>query len=219
MAEPIRVVVADDHRVVRAGLAALLAQRPEFRVVGEAGTGDEAVRLAVELCPDVILMDLQMPVLDGVAATRQIRSAVPQTQILVLTTFDDDELIWSAIQAGAKGYLLKDSPPEALFAAVREVAAGKTLLPPEILARLAQVIQQGGPGGSAGAGTEEALTEREQEILRLIARGYSNREIAAALYISENTVKTHISNLFAKLDVRDRTEAVTKALRLGWLDL
>ena len=134
--------------------------------------------------------------------------------VLVLTTFDDDELIWGAIQAGAKGYLLKDTPPAGLFSAVRDVAAGKTLIAPEVLARLTQVIQQGGPGPQ-----EEPLTEREHEILQLIAKGYSNKEIAAALFISDNTVKTHISNLFDKLGVRDRTEAVTKALRLGWLKL
>lgn len=216
MAERIRVVVADDHQVVRAGLVALLMQQEAFDVAGEAGTGKEALALAKEHAPDVILMDLQMPVMDGVEATRQVRAECPQTEVLVLTTFDDDQLIWGAIQAGAKGYLLKDSPPETLFTAVRNVAQGKTLLPPEILARLTQVIQQGGPGGTEH---EESLTERELEILQRIAQGYSNKEIAAALFISDNTVKTHISNLFEKLGVRDRTEAVTKALRLGWLKL
>lgn len=214
MSEVIRVLVADDHQVVRAGIVALLAQQDGFAVVGEAGTGEEAVAQALAQRPDVVLMDLQMPGMDGVEATRILREQVPGVHVLVLTTFDDDELIWGAIQAGAKGYLLKDSPPAALFAAVRDVAAGKTLIPPEILARLTQVIQQGGPGVQ-----EEPLTEREHQILQLIAKGHSNKEIAATLFISDNTVKTHISNLFEKLGVRDRTEAVTKALRLGWLKL
>ena len=214
MSEVRRVLVADDHQVVRAGIVALLAQQDGFAVVGEAGTGEEAVAQALAQRPDVVLMDLQMPGMDGVEATRILREQVPGVHVLVLTTFDDDELIWGAIQAGAKGYLLKDSPPAALFAAVRDVAAGKTLIPPEILARLTQVIQQGGPGVQ-----EEPLTEREHQILQLIAKGHSNKEIAATLFISDNTVKTHISNLFEKLGVRDRTEAVTKALRLGWLKL
>lgn len=214
MNRPIKVLVADDHRVVRAGIVALLAQQDGFEVVGEAGTGEEAVDKTLRHRPDVVLMDLQMPGMDGVQATRHLREKAPDVQVLVLTTFDDDELIWGAIQGGAKGYLLKDTPPADLFSAVRDVAAGKTLIPPEILARLTQVIQQGGPGIQ-----EEPLTERELEILQLIAKGHSNKEIAAALFISDNTVKTHISNLFEKLGVRDRTEAVTKALRLGWLEL
>ncbi|NLN27662.1 MAG: response regulator transcription factor [Firmicutes bacterium] len=214
MKQSIKVLVADDHQVVRAGIVALLEQQEGFQVVGEAGTGDEAVEKALAKRPDVVLMDLQMPGTDGVQATRILRERAPEVAVLVLTTFDDDELIWGAIQAGAKGYLLKDTPPAGLFSAVRDVAAGKTLIAPEVLARLTQVIQQGGPGPQ-----EEPLTEREHEILQLIAKGYSNKEIAAALFISDNTVKTHISNLFDKLGVRDRTEAVTKALRLGWLKL
>ena len=214
MKQSIKVLVADDHQVVRAGIVALLEQQEGFQVVGEAGTGDEAVEKALAKRPDVVLMDLQMPGTDGVQATRILRERAPEVPVLVLTTFDDDELIWGAIQAGAKGYLLKDTPPAGLFSAVRDVAAGKTLIAPEVLARLTQVIQQGGPGPQ-----EEPLTEREHEILQLIAKGYSNKEIAAALFISDNTVKTHISNLFDKLGVRDRTEAVTKALRLGWLKL
>lgn len=214
MKQSIKVLVADDHQVVRAGIVALLEQQEGFQVVGEAGTGDEAVEKALAKRPDVVLMDLQMPGTDGVQATRILRERAPEVAVLVLTTFDDDELIWGAIQAGAKGYLLKDTPPAGLFSAVRDVAAGKTLIAPEVLARLTQVIQQGGPGPE-----EEPLTEREHEILQLIAKGYSNKEIAAALFISDNTVKTHISNLFDKLGVRDRTEAVTKALRLGWLKL
>lgn len=216
MPPKIKVLVADDHQVVRAGLVALLDQQREFAVIGEAGTGEEAVRLALELKPDVVLMDLQMPVKDGVEATRELRDKAAAVEVLVLTTFADDAMIWGAIQAGAKGYLLKDSPPDTLFQAIQSVAAGNTLIPPDILARLTQVIQQGGPTTSD---PEEPLTEREHEILAWIARGHSNKEIAATLFISENTVKTHISNLFEKLGVRDRTEAVTKALRLGWIQL
>lgn len=215
MSHTIRLLVADDHQVVRAGLVSLLEQQHDFVVVGEAGTGREAVRLAAELEPDVALMDLQMPVMDGVEATETIRSRNPATEVLVLTTFDDDELIWGAIRAGAKGYLLKDAPPDALFNAIRKVAAGETLIPPEILSRLTEVIRQGGPAVE----TEEQLTDREREILHLIARGLSNKEIAAALFISDNTVKTHISNLFEKLGVNDRTQAVTTALRLGLITL
>lgn len=216
MKHAIRLLVADDHEVVRAGLVSLLEQQNDFLVVGQAGTGEEAVRLTNELKPDVVLMDLQMPVMDGVRATEQIKTTFPSIEILVLTTFDDDALIWGAIQAGAKGYLLKDTPPDTLFSAIRNVAAGETLIPPDILARLTQVIRQGGPNATK---SHEPLTEREQEVLDLIARGLSNKQIAATLFISDNTVKTHISNLFEKLGVSDRTEAVTKALRLGWIKL
>lgn len=218
----ITIVVADDHRVVRAGLVALLSQQKGLRVVGEAGTGEEALRQVEATRPRVVLMDLQMPGMDGIEATREIRARWPETEVLVLTTFHDDELIWGGIQAGARGYLLKDTPPDELFRAIQAVAQGKTLLPPEILSRLTHVIQQGGPASRGGApATElaEPLTEREQETLQLMARGYSNKEIAQALFISENTVKTHISSIFRKLEVNDRTEAATKALRLGLIDL
>jgi DNA-binding NarL/FixJ family response regulator len=209
----ITVLVVDDHRVVRAGLVALLKQSPSLNVVGEAGNGEEAVRLAGELQPDVVLMDMQMPVMTGVEATKAIKGQWPAIQVLVLTTYDDDELIWGGLQAGAKGYLLKDAPPEELLQGIRAVAAGQSLLPPHIAAKLMQVISQGGPGGKSEPADQ--LTERELEILGLMARGAANKEIAAALFISENTVKTHISNLFQKLDVRDRTEAVTRALSRG----
>lgn len=226
--DEISIVVADDHRVVRAGLVALLSQQKGLRVVGEAGTGEEAVRQVETYRPRVVLMDLQMPGMDGIEATRVIRTRWPETEVLVLTTFHDDELIWGGIQAGARGYLLKDTPPDELFRAIQTVAEGKTLLPPEILSRLTHVIQQGGPAsttspGAPGAnlsdGLAEPLTERELETLWLMAKGYSNKEIAQALYISENTVKTHISSIFRKLEVTDRTEAATKALRLGLIEL
>ncbi|HYF77727.1 MAG TPA: response regulator transcription factor [Symbiobacteriaceae bacterium] len=209
----INVLVVDDHRVVRAGLVALLRQNQSLNVVGEAGNGEEAVRLAGQLQPDVVLMDMQMPVMTGVEATQRIKAQWPAIQVLVLTTYDDDELIWGGLQAGAKGYLLKDAPPEELLQGIRAVAAGQSLLPPQIAAKVMQVISQGGPGGKSESADQ--LTERELEILGLMAQGAANKEIAASLYISENTVKTHISNLFQKLDVRDRTEAVTRALSRG----
>lgn len=220
----VTVLVVDDHRVVRAGLVALLQQQPGLSVVGEAGNGEEAVAQALALQPDVVLMDMQMPVLNGVEATRQIKAARPQTEVLVLTTYDDDALIWGGLQAGAKGYLLKDAPPEELLRAIRAVAAGQTVVPPDVAARLVQVISRGGPGGPGGpaaaAGTAaEQLTERELETLRHVAQGLTNKEIAAELGISENTVKTHISNLFQKLDAHDRTSAVTRALSLGLIEL
>ncbi len=216
MSAPIDVLVVDDHKVVRAGLVALLQQQPNLRVVGEAGTGEEALQCLERLSPDVVLMDLQMPVMGGVEATREIRRRWPKVAVLILTTYDDDELIWQGIQAGARGYLLKDAQPEELLSGVRTVASGGTLLPPEIVLKLTQVIQQGGSAETQG---RDPLTEREQAILNLIAKGLSNKEIASHLFISENTVKTHISNLFQKLEVSDRTQAVTKAIRLGLIAL
>ncbi len=213
----IRVLVVDDHRVVRAGLVAFLRQSPRLEVVGEAGNGEEAVRQALELKPDVILMDMQMPVMNGVEAIRQIKGQGLASHVLVLTTYDDDELIWGGLQAGAKGYLLKDAPPDELLRGIEAVSQGQSLLPPHIAAKLMQVISQGGPAKQAEPA--EVLTERELEILRLMAGGAANKEIAAALYISENTVKTHISNLFQKLGARDRTEAVTRALSRGLISL
>jgi len=185
-------------------------------VVGEAGSGEEALAVVAAARPDVVLMDIRMPGMDGVEATRQIRTRFPDVQVLVLTTYDDDELIWGGLQAGAKGYLLKDAPPQQLFEGIEAVARGQSLLPPEIAAKLVRVIHR---GGSTRPEPTESLTDRETEILRLIASGAANKEIAAALGISENTVKTHISNLFQKLGARDRTEAVTKALTRGWLRL
>jgi DNA-binding NarL/FixJ family response regulator len=212
---PIRVLIADDHTVVRDGLAAVLARRPDITVVGEASNGIEAVEKAEQLHPDVILMDLRMPEMDGAEAMRRIRERDPEVRFLVLTTFDNDEYIFEAIQAGAKGYLLKDASREDLFRAVVAVYRGESLIQPavasRVLDRFVELSQRTVPG--------ETLSEREIEVLRLMARGAANKEIAAALFISESTVKTHIANIFQKLDVNDRTEAVTTALQKGIIRL
>jgi DNA-binding NarL/FixJ family response regulator len=212
---PIRVLIADDHTVVRDGLAAVLARRPDITVVGEASNGVEAVEKAAQLHPDVILMDLRMPEMDGAEAMRRIRERDPDVRFLVLTTFDNDEYIFEAIQAGAKGYLLKDASREDLFRAVVAVYRGESLIQPavasRVLDRFVELSQRTVPG--------ETLSEREIEVLRLMARGAANKEIAAALFISESTVKTHIANIFQKLDVNDRTEAVTTALQKGIIRL
>lgn len=211
---PISVLVVDDHRVVRAGLVALLRHASDIDVIGEAGDGREAIAQVAALGPDVVLMDLQMPVMDGVEATRRIVKEWPQTAVLVLTTYDDDELIWEGMKAGARGYLLKDVPPEKLVSGLRAVASGHTLLSPAVAAKLTQMMHHRGTGD-----TERLLTARETEILQLIAAGQSNRRIGTTLHISENTVKTHISNIYQKLEVSDRTEAVTTALKLGLIHL
>ena len=206
----IRVLIADDHPVVRAGLQGMLASQPDFELVGEAATGKEAVTLAAQLRPDVVLMDLRMAEMDGAAATAQIQTQQPKTPVLVLTTYDTNADILRAIDAGATGYLLKDTPRDELFAAIRSVAQGKAVLAPTVATRLLRQRQT-----LAG----EALSARELEVLSLVARGASNKEIARSLYLSEATVKTHLIHLFGKLGVTDRTAAVTVALQHGLLRL
>jgi DNA-binding NarL/FixJ family response regulator len=203
-------MIADDHAVVRDGLAAMLASQPDFQVAGEAADGAIAVALAAELRPDVILMDLRMPILDGVTAIRQIRARQPAARILVLTTYDTDADILPAIEAGATGYLLKDTPRDELFRAIRATAAGEAVLAPAVAARLM---------GKMRAPAEERLSARELEVLGLVANGASNSDIAGALHISEATVKSHLLHVFAKLGVADRTAAVTVALQRGVLRL
>lgn len=216
--DTIRILIVDDHLVVRDGLSAMLARQKDFTVVGEASNGLEAVGKISELRPDVTLMDLRMPELDGVEAMRRIRENDPDAKFIVLTTFDADEYIFDAIEAGAKGYLLKDTSREELFKAVRAVNRGESLIEPgvaaKVLDRFAQLSRQG-----AGLSSVEALSERELEVLQLIAKGSANKEIAGSLSISESTVKTHVANIFQKLNVNHRTEAVTQALQKGIIKL
>ena len=206
----IRLVIADDHPVVRAGLQEMLKSQPDFEIVGEASNGVEAVTLVSQVQPDVVLMDLRMTLLDGAAATAQIRAKLPQTAVLVLTSYESNADILRAIEAGAMGYLLKDAQREELFTAVRTVAQGKAVFAPTVATRLLRQVQK--PGRAA-------LSARELEVLMLVAGGASNKEIARALHLSEATVKSHLLHLFAKLAVSDRTAAVTAALERGVLHL
>jgi DNA-binding NarL/FixJ family response regulator len=205
----IRIVVADDHEVVRAGYAGLLATQGDFTVVGTARDGAEAVRVCREQGPDVVLMDVRMPVMDGIEATEKLRSGPDAPRVLVLTTFDLDEHVYDALAAGASGFLLKDVTAERLFDAVRVVAAGEALLAPGI-AEFARMR----PRAPAG-GTLAALTPRETDVLRLLAEGLSNPELAERLHVGEETVKTHVSRILSKLGLRDRTQAVVMAYETG----
>jgi len=203
----IRVLIADDHPVVRSGLAGMLAVEPDLEVVGEAADGEEAVALATGLRPDLVLMDLRMPRLDGAEATARIASTVPGVHVLVLTTYETDTDILRAVEAGATGYLLKDTPRAQLVAGLRAAARGESALSPSVARRLVQQLRGG----------DERLTAREQEVLALVARGLSNVAIGRELFITEATVKTHLLRAFAKLGVDDRTRAVTVAIERGIL--
>jgi DNA-binding NarL/FixJ family response regulator len=207
---PIRLLVADDHPVVRDGLRAMLATQPDMELVGEAATGSEAVERALALHPDVVLMDLQMPELDGPAAIATLRERAPEVRVLVLTTFGTDADITRAVDAGATGYLLKDAPREQLFGAIRAAVRGEAVLSPSVATRVL---------GRMRAPAEEALSPRELEILGAVARGLSNKDIGRQLYVSEATVKTHLLRVFSKLGVDDRTAAVTVALERGIIRL
>ncbi len=213
--DAIKILIVDDHTVVRDGLSSMLARQQDFAVVGEAANGKLAVESARELRPDVILMDLRMPEMDGVEAMRRIREDDPDARFIVITTFDTDEFIFDAIEAGAKGYLLKDASREDLFAAVRAVHRGDSLINPgvtaKVLERLTQLSRHGPPA--------DLLSERELEVLRLMAKGSANKEIGSQLFISESTVKTHVANIFNKLGVGDRTQAVTEAMQRGIIKL
>jgi len=203
----IRLLVVDDHPVVRAGIVGLLAGEPDLEVVGEAGDGAQACDLAAALQPDVVLMDLRMPVMDGTTATERILAATPTIRVVVLTTYETDADILRAVEAGATGYLLKDTPRDDLVAAVRAVAGGETVLAPSVARRLVAGVRN----------AAERLTARELEVLAAVARGGSNAQIGVELFISEATVKTHLLRVFAKLGVDDRTRAVTVALERGIL--
>ncbi|MEU9243816.1 response regulator transcription factor [Streptomyces sp. NPDC048385] len=216
--KPARVVVADDQTVVREGIVMLLGLLPGVEVVGAAGDGDEAVRLVAELAPDVVLMDLRMPRCDGVEATRRIRSEYPGTQVVVLTTFADDESLFPALRAGARGYLTKDAGGDEIVRAVESVLSGDAGLSPSIQRRLLERLSQPEPAPAAPE-APDGLTARETEVLVLIAEGFSNQEIARRLHVSTATVKTHINNLFAKTGLKDRAQAVRYAYGKGLVRL
>jgi len=212
----IRILLADDQPLFREALRTLISLQPDLEVAGEAGDGEEAVRLAETLQPDVVLMDLQMPVVDGVEATRRLHSSQPECRVIALTTFGDDDYVFDCLRAGAVGYLLKDSPSESLFEAIRAAARGESFLQPSITTRvLAEFTRLSDQPSASTASLIEPLSEREREILRLLASGLSNREIADKLFITEGTVKNHVTNILGKLDVRDRTQAALKARELG----
>ncbi|MFJ5229720.1 response regulator [Kitasatospora sp. NPDC088391] len=214
---PVRVLVVDDEDLMRAGLRMMLGTAPDLLVVGEAADGAQAVRLAGELRPDVVLMDVRMPVLDGVAATRELAAGCPGARVLVLTTFELDAYVFAAVRAGAAGFLLKRSPPELLLEAVRTVAAGEALLGPSVTRRLLAEFARSAPaeGGAAGRRALARLTGRERQVLELLGRGRSNAEIAAVLHLGEATVKTHVRRVLDKLGVRDRVHAVVFAFDHG----
>ncbi len=228
MSPVIRVVLADDHPVVRRGLAAIVDLEDDIEVVGEAENGEEAVSLTRSLKPEVVLMDLQMPVLDGVEAIKRIRAEAPLTQVIVLTTFADDDYIYEGIAAGARGYLLKDAPPDQLIEAIRAAHRGESLLDPEVAARIldrfTRLIDQSSPAHSSnkmekagGAASVPELTPREFEVLKLMGQGARNKEIAETLVIAERTVKIHVGNILSKFNASNRTEAVAIAMQMGLL--
>ena len=215
----IRVLICDDQALVRAGFRTILGGKPDIEVVGEAENGAEAIALAERRRPDVILMDIRMPVLDGVQATRRLVAAGSPARILVLTTFDLDEYVHAAIRAGASGFLLKDVTPAKLLEAIRVVAAGEALLAPSVTRRLLERFATTLPAGEDSTGGLAELTSRETEVLRLLATGMSNAEIADALVVSEATVKTHVSSVLRKLGLRDRVQAVIVAYETGLVKL
>ncbi len=214
-ADAARVVVVDDQRVVRDGLVSLLSLMPDVEVVGAAGDGLEAVELVVRLQPDVVLMDLRMPRCDGVEATRRILATAPSTQVVVLTTYADDESVFSALQAGARGYLTKDAGAEEIGRAIATVRSGEALLEPSVQRRLLDAVAAGAAPPLPVSANPDGLTSRERDVLGLVAAGLDNREIAARLFVSEATVKSHINSIFSKASLRDRAQAVAYAYRIG----
>jgi DNA-binding NarL/FixJ family response regulator len=215
----IRVLVVDDQPLIRAGFHKMVEARHDLEVVGEAADGAEALAQARRLGPDVVLMDVRMPAMDGLEATRQLAGpgVANPTKVLILTTFDLDEYVYEALRAGASGFLLKDAPPEELAAAIRVVAAGEALLAPSVTRRLIQRFADQPPPKKVDAGVLERLTERETEVLRLLARGLSNAQIATELVVSETTVKSHVAHLLMKLGLHDRVQAVVLAYETGFV--
>ena len=216
MAGSIRVLIADDHTLVRDGTRAFLEREDDIEVVAEAADGMAAVDQTLEVRPDVVVMDIGMPTLNGVEATRRIKEALPQTAVLVLTVHDEDAYVFAALEAGAAGYLLKDVPATEVVTAVRSVMEGESVLHPSVTAKVLRRFRGGGP---VDGGTGSELSEREHEVLRIAATGQSNKDVAAALGISPRTVQEHLRNVFRKLGAASRTEAVVTALRLGLIDL
>ncbi len=210
-----RVLIADDDDLMRAGLVELLGADPQIQVIGQAATGREAVEQARRLAPDVVLMDVRMPDLDGIGATRELARSVPGARVLILTTFEQDDYVFGALRAGASGFLLKRARPEELIAAVRTIAAGEALLSPSVTRRVIDRIAQQPTPELANQAKLDGLTLREREVLACIARGLSNREIAAALAVEESTVRTHVKRILMKLDLRDRVQAVIFAYETG----
>jgi DNA-binding NarL/FixJ family response regulator len=208
----IRVLIADDQTVVREGLAAILSTDPELEVVGQAGDGQQALEMTAQARPDVVLMDLKMPVLNGVQATRRLRKDHPQVRVLVLTTFAQDDWVFDAIRAGATGYLLKDTRRDELIAAIKGTAEGRSYLDPSIAGR---VMQQAISGTPTHEPPSEPLSERELQVLQLLSQGYSNPEIAQRLHLARGTVRNYVSSILQKLGVSDRTQAAVEALRRG----
>ena len=227
--DKIRILLADDHPILREGLRAVLETQPDFEVIAEAANGLEAMRLAVDLQPDILLLDLEMPLLDGVETIRRLRQQQPHFRIIVFTAFDNDERIIHAVQAGANGYLLKEAPRDELFSAIRITMAGGSLLQPVVASKLMRHVggQQSAAGSHAGTYIHspehtlpyEPLTERELEVLKLLAQGMPNKEIAAQLVISERTAKFHVSSIMGKLGATNRTEAVSLAAQKGLITL
>ena len=211
METAIQILIADDHPVVRGGLRTMISSEPGMCIAGEASDGVQAIQQAAELNTDVILMDLVMPRKDGITAIHEIIRANPKARILVLSSFDDDERVLNAVRAGAAGYLLKDSSPEELILAIREVAAGKNYLPPIVLARLMQAVNANNETGEY----QEKLTEREYEVLKWVAKGATNQEIGEQLHITERTVTKHMTSILNKLNLTNRTQAALYAVRLG----
>jgi DNA-binding NarL/FixJ family response regulator len=211
--EAIRVLIADDQALMRTGFQMILDVQPDIEVVGEAIDGSDAIRHYERLTPDVVVMDVRMPAMDGIEATRRLTALDPPARVLILTTFDLDEYVYEALRAGASGFLLKDRPPEELVAAVRVIAAGEALLAPSVTRRLIEEFAKRAPTASRAELAE--LTDREREVLVLMARGLSNREIARSLFVAETTVKTHVGRILGKLRLRDRAQAVVLAYESG----